>query len=272
MTKRENHLRDLAGLFDGFFETGDAEHLLRYLVANSNLPGRRANLELAQAFGDLVEAYATRESQRMWTLCVRMADNPSNDAPANMPLAFIPFCGTLGIGAVGSVSPVYRQSALVSLRHLANDPRRRMREAVRFGLQRPLATHRQATCQALRAWIVAGAWLEMRAAATAVAEPCLLQDRAFAISALQLQRKVMHKVLASDDRRSEPFRVLRKALGYTLSVVVCAIPEEGFAFLAELLESQDPDVLWIIKQNLKKKRLTKAFPDQVQTIRHRFPD
>lgn len=88
--------------------------------------------------------------------------------------------------------------------------------------------------KALAGWAAAGDPLEMRAVAAAVAEPALLKDRTFAEAALGLQRQVVYRAVQIPDRRSDSFRALRKGLGYTLSVVVQAIPEEGFDLLAEL--------------------------------------
>jgi hypothetical protein len=47
--------------------------------------------------------------------------------------------------------------------------------------------------------------------------------------------------------------VLRKGLGYTISVTVAATGD--FTFLDELASSDDPDLQWIATQNLKKSRL-----------------
>jgi hypothetical protein len=80
----------------------------------------------------------------------------------------------------------------------------------------------------------------------------------------------MDQVLRAEDRRAEPFRVLRKGLGYTLSVVVRALPEEGFTLMARLVDSGDPDALWIVRQNLKKKRLMRHFPQEVEAIERRI--
>jgi len=107
----------------------------------------------------------------------------------------------------------------------------------------------------------------MRAIAATVAEPAVLKDKETAISALQLHRNMIDQVLEAKERKSEGFRTLGKALGYTLSVVVRAVPEEGFEFMAELVGSQDSDVLWIVKENLKKNRLVKNFPDEVESIK-----
>ena len=54
MGKKEVYKQDLSQLLDELLTTGDAEGLTEYLVSNSNLPGPRANLELAQAFIDVV--------------------------------------------------------------------------------------------------------------------------------------------------------------------------------------------------------------------------
>jgi len=49
--------------------------------------------------------------------------------------------------------------------------------------------------------------------------------------------------------------VLRKALGYTLSVAIAATPEAGLALLVQLSASVDKDIQWIVRENLKKQRL-----------------
>jgi len=59
------------------------------------------------------------------------------------------------------------------------------------------------------------------------------------------------------DRRSEEFRVLRKGLGYCWSVAICALPEPGKRAMERWFTSGDRDVRWIMKENLKKKRLAR---------------
>ncbi|WP_136625169.1 hypothetical protein [Dictyobacter kobayashii] len=67
------------------------------------------------------------------------------------------------------------------------------------------------------------------------------------------------------DRKCEDFRTLRRTLGYTLSVVTAALPEKGFAFMCECALWNDTDINWILRENLKKKRLAK-FPQQIATV------
>lgn len=268
MGKREAHLRDLENLLDQFVKTGSERELVDYLTSNSKLPGRRANLELAGAFPDALEKIAQKDSQKCWALCVSMLELTAEEAPVNTPEEFVPFCGAVGIGSMGSAHPAFYDPAIVMLRGLAKDSRWRMREAVRMGLQKLTETRAHDTLTTMEAWIDEGDWLEMRAVAATVAMPSLLKNEEMARWALSFHREIFSQVIATQDRRSEPFRVMRKALGYTLSVVVSALPREGFQFMAQQIESQDKDVKWILRENLKKKRLVKNYPDEVAKIKN----
>jgi hypothetical protein len=73
-----------------------------------------------------------------------------------------------------------------------------------------------------------------------------------------MQRVVLERLhRASDDSKNEAFRLLRRTLGYTLSVITAATPEEGFALMKECAVWNDPNITWILRENLKKKRLAK---------------
>lgn len=51
-------------------------------------------------------------------------------------------------------------------------------------------------------------------------------------------------------------RILRQALGYAVSVVAAAAPDEGIPLLERLATAADADARWIARENLKKARLT----------------
>lgn len=260
MNKKEKHQHDLKPLFAAYLNDGQAGPLQEYLLAHSGLPGRRANLELAEAFADSAGAAARISGDLAWELCLDMAAIPPEAAPVDDPREFLPFCGAAGLGAIGAALPPSSvagryEAALAELQVLARDPRWRLREAVCFGGQRLLAARGIDTVAALRQWLAGGSWLEMRAAAAIVAEPALLADKKMAVSALLLHREIVAQLLAARDRKSESFRILRQALAYTISVVVAALPGEGRAWLERLQQAPDPDVQWIVRENLKKKRL-----------------
>ena len=57
------------------------------------------------------------------------------------------------------------------------------------------------------------------------------------------------------DRKSDAFKTLRQGLGYCWSVAVAALPDTGKPLMERWLASSDPDVRWIMRENLKKNRL-----------------
>lgn len=266
MSKKEDHKRDLSKLLAVFLENGDDEKIERYLAANSNLPGQRANLELAEAFAEAAEDYSKEDPEKIWNLCSRLTEIASDEAPANSPREFLPFCGAYSVGAIGSVHPRFFKKSLSRLRKIADDPRWRMREAVAKGVQKLLGRENEKTLKELEAWIEDNEWLAMRAVAAGVAEPVLLKSNRTAKKALTLHKEIFEKILATKERKSLEFKTLKKGLGYTLSVVVHAIPREGFRYMRQLADSRDNDILTITRENLRKNRLVKNFPEEVVWI------
>ena len=106
----------------------------------------------------------------------------------------------------------------------------------------------------------------MRVVAAGVAEPALVKDRSVAERALDLQRKILSRIASAEQREGEEFRALRQTVVYSLSVVVKEIPKEGFGYLRQIARISDPDLKWIVKENLKKDRLVKNFPDEVKAV------
>jgi len=205
-----------------------------FLVRESGLPGPRANLELVQATAD----EGTLGQFRLW-----MHDEHE----------FLPLCGAVGLGRLIAAG---QRELLVELRPYAADHRWRVREGVAMALQRLGAVDMHALLEVARTW-ADGSWLEQRAAVAGVCEPALLRDEASASAAVMLVDQVMESVAHARDRRDEGFKVLRQAMGYCWSVAIAAAPAEGKASFEKWLKSDDPDVEWIVRENLKKSRLKK---------------
>jgi hypothetical protein len=271
MGKKEKYEQTLHKNFEEFLKTGNEANLRDYLISNSNLPGPRGNLELAEAFAEVVEDYSQKEPRKLWKLCMKLTEISPVEAPANNPKEFLVFCGTRGIGALGSSSTFF-QKALSRLKELASDSRWRTREAVAMAVQRLIEKHGQKTLNELESWIEKDNWLVMRAVAAGVAEPVLLIDKQTARFALELHKKVFAKILAARVRKPEGFKALKQGLGYSLSVVVRAIPREGFEYMHQIVDLHDEDIRWIIKENLKKNRLIKNFPAEVASIKKLLND
>ncbi len=266
MSKTVRHQRELQLLFSELFQTNDDKKLTDYLLSNSNLPGRRANLELAKAFTIVIKENWNNNEKSLWDLITSLITITPSQAPTNNPQEFLPFCATWSLGTIGAISEIHYKDALYHLKALSNDSRWRIREAVAKGIYETTAVKSVGTLKEIETWISKDQWLSMRAVVTGVARPKLLQDDQIRKQALELHKKVFIQVKTSQDRKSEEFKILRKGLAYSLSVVVQAIPEEGFEYLKELVTSQDKDILWILKQNLKKNRLIKNFPAKVRAI------
>jgi len=199
----------------------------------------------------------------MWNLCLTFAQLPADEAPTNDPQEFIAFCGARGLAAVGAVCVSYFEEALSRLFDFSHDPRWRVREAVAMAIQGLIKAGPERTLSTLEDWIQNGDWLAMRAVAAGVAEPRLLKEAAIAKEALEVHRAIVACIVGSADRRSEEFKAMSKGLGYTFSVITAALLQKGFQVLRKLTASGDRDLLWIVKNNLKKNRLVKHFPDEV---------
>jgi hypothetical protein len=60
--------------------------------------------------------------------------------------------------------------------------------------------------------------------------------------------------------------VLRQALGYCWSVAIAASPDEGFRLFERWATIEDADVRWVVRENLKKKRLARADQDRCRKL------
>ena len=108
-----------------------------------------------------------------------------------------------------------------------------------------------------------------RAAVAGVCEPRLLRQPGPAARALGLLDQVTGALAARrpGERADPAVRVLRQALGYCWSVAVAALPAEGFARLERWAAADDPDVRWLIRENLRKSRTRWADPQRWARLR-----
>ncbi len=55
-------------------------------------------------------------------------------------------------------------------------------------------------------------------------------------------------------------------MGYAVSVFVARSPVEGFTLLRKTAAVRDADLAWIVRENLKKKRLSDSYAEDVQQV------
>jgi hypothetical protein len=218
-----------------------------YLLKESRLPGPRGNIELAQAVAD----------EGNEPLFDRLLAHEPGIAPTNTPEEFLAFCGVLGLGRLLAEG---RTDVLPRLRDLASDPRWRIREAVAMALQRLGPQGMDFLLDEMDSWS-RGNEYERRAAAAGLCEPQLLSEEEHALRVLQILDRITEGIQQAEDRKTPGFKALRKGLGYCWSVAVAAQPKAGKSMMERWLHSDDADVRWAMKENLRKKRLAAADPE-----------
>ena len=107
-----------------------------------------------------------------------------------------------------------------------------------------------------------GSPLEQRAAAAALCEPRLLKQPEYSAAVLRILDAItacIPTLARSETGQSgrEAFKTLRQGLAYCWSVAVVALPDAGKPLMEQWLASPDPDIRWIMRENLKKNRLAK---------------
>lgn len=225
----------------------------QFLLEESGLPGPRANLELVQA---VAEEGNEKQFLRYLTL------TPEN-APTNSPYVFLAVCGVVGLGRLVAEG---KTRFLKTLRLHASDPRWRIREGVAMALQRLGEKDMDLLLSEMEKWSK-GSLLEKRAAGAALYEPKLLQKEKQTERVLQILDEITDSLRGVEDRKSEEFKVLRQGLGYCWSVAVVALPQEGKKMMEKWMLSDDKDIVWIMKENLKKNRLARMDAKWVEKSR-----
>lgn len=222
-----------------------------FLLRESGLPGPRANLELLQAVVELGSEQAF----------LRYLDLDSRNPMANTSEEFLAICGTAGLGRLVAEG---KREFLNNLCRQASDQRWRIRESVAIALQLLGETDMDLLLSEMRIW-AKGNLLERRAVVAALCELKLLRPQNTAHQVLELLDRITEDLLVIKDRKAEDFKVLRKALGYGWSVAVVAEPPQGKELLEKWFSSEDRDICWIMKENLRKERLNRM--DKEWTLR-----
>ncbi len=231
-----------------------------FLKEHSNLPGPRANIELAQAFAHIGTLMDFKKLIRL----------DVDEAPENTPEEFLTFCGVLGYGQY--LAKYHDSGLLKQLRERANDSRWRIREAVAMALQSVGKKNMPRLVQYAKTW-AEGTYLEQRAAVAALCEPDLLKTRSDCFAVFDLLDWVTATIVQNDEHQDdEGYQILKKALSYCWSVAVAILPEKGKPMMERWMKEKHPIVRKIMRQNLKKKRLEKIEPEWTAGWLHQISD
>ncbi|HBW35362.1 hypothetical protein [Desulfosporosinus sp. BICA1-9] len=223
----------------------------QYLLNESCLPGPRANLEL-------IEAVAEEGTEERF---MRYLSFDAEKAPFGSVSEFLPICGVVGLGSLISQG---NMKHLGLLRAFASDIRWRIREGVAIALQRFGESNMDVLLNEMIEW-AKGSLLEKRAVVAALCEPKLLKQPKEILSVLQILDKITQDILNEGNRKDKDFKVLRKTLGYGWSVAVVPDPENGKKLMEKWFVNEDKDIRWMMKENLRKKRLIRMDLDWTRT-------
>lgn len=210
--------------------------LADYLTRHSGLPGPRANLTLLDVAGDVVP------EPQIW----EFLDEPEE---------YLVCCGVVGLGRL-LLAADDPEPLLERLRVAAADDRWRVREAAAIAVQRIGDAAPELLRTIVASWVEAADPLVVRAGVAAICEPRLLRDPLTATAALAACERATAALAAipRSARRKDAARVLRKGLAYCWSVAVAASPQRGLGqFFA--IDTEDPDLAWVVAQNLTKQRM-----------------
>lgn len=226
-------------------------YTLEYLLAHSNLPGPRGNLELLHMFAKNADEDVVHQC-----LSVLTADT------SNCPEEFAGMCGIVGraMNYRGNLADVFD-----FLRGYASHSSWRIREAVAIAVQEVALGRIGEVLAGLRPWCIGNAF-EKRAVVAALCEPKLLINKDVNCDVLQLLSVLTDSFIALD-KLNEGEKVLRQALGYGWSVAIAAQASEGKAYFEAYSAASNKHIQWILRENLKKNRLAKMDKEWVERMK-----
>lgn len=231
-------MADLAPQYRAELAALAPEAIADYLTSHSGLPGPRANLTLLDVAGDLLPE----------ALIWQFLDESDE---------YLACCGTVALGRL-ILAADDRVALIARLGRAADDDRWRVREAAAIAVQRIGDVDPELLRTLVAGWVSDSHPMVVRAGIAAICEPRLLHDPLTAAAALRACQSATDHLAAipAPLRRAEPTRVLRQGLAYCWSVAVAASPEAGLPqFFA--INTDDPDLAWVVKQNLTKQRMKK---------------
>ena len=264
LTKKERHLQDLRK-----YSLSD-ESLKSYLLQNSNLPGKRGNIELAFSFGDFIEEIYASEKSRCFQYCLDLISEYDENKNEYGNEEFLPFCAIIALGRIAKNNTNKQDEILVLLKGNAKDERWRIREAVAMALQDLLDVYPSKIIDELKKWISEKNYLIHRAIVAGLAEPRFMKNEDIAKVSFEIHKHIIRIVEDEKDVKDKDFNVLVKGLCYTLSVIITGIQDDGFDYLEELANKKNPVVKKIVRENLKKNRLKLLNENKVSALQEKL--
>lgn len=262
MTKRQDYYDDVFPLL----KNNDFDNLEQYMLTHSNLPGRMANLTLISLIADIMGENLSIAKSWFPTLNIWFDAKADGDNTETILL----LTALESFGAIYHHSTKEQQLEITAqLKNSLNDERWRVREIVTESYKRiGLSSYDELISQFEAILAERITPLEMRGLLATVAHPELLHSE----QQLTFSQKIMiltfnfYTDFDLTQFTKEDKLVLKKGLSFAPSVIISKNPKEGFLFFDTLIATQNKDITRIVKENLKKKRLSNVYPDEVESL------
>lgn len=225
------------------------------LLKNSGLPGPRGNLELLYSFSREASESDVKECFSFYS-----------DDLSNSPEEFVVMCGITGY-CVSNRKNI--KKTIGYIRGYASHSSWRIREAVAIGIQEIAEGNMDEIISNLMNWIDGNDY-EKRAVIAALCEPKLLKQEQTVVTLFKILDKITMDFKSIEGKLSDSQNTLRKTLGYGWSVAIAALPVEGKKAFSRIAESDNKQIKWIVRENLKKNRLAKMDRVWVEKMTARY--
>lgn len=242
---------------------GKPERLYGQLGVVSGLPGKRANLAIAQAFATECASRGKKADRLLFDMVALSL----LEAPGATEREFLPLCAVLALGERGASDPSLRKRVIQALHDSADDPRFRVREVV------PVALARLGERMGEELVHFAASWMDGFFQATAVL--LALTDNAW-LSTLDDPAPVIERLdeaylLAKKAPRSAARWPGRKALVEALGIAPGAIAARFgvpiFDRLAAWSNTEMPELREAVETSLRSGKLTGRFAPEISRVR-----
>lgn len=249
-----------------FLESNDYEGLEHYILEKSNLPGRMANLTLISVIADSFKENISF-SKSWYSRIQKWVDlkTDGNDSETELVLVALESFGEMYI----CLDKNQKIEITQQLHSALNDKRWRVREIVTESYKR-IGIHSYGLLQDEFNSILNEPLtpLEVRGILATVAHPELLKSSQQLNFSQKILEQSFNYYLAFNNEKftKEDKLILKKGLSFAPSVIINKNPDEGFLFFNTLVLKDDKDVMRIVKENLKKKRLSSIYPTEVDDL------
>ncbi|WP_159641519.1 hypothetical protein [Erysipelothrix anatis] len=247
-------------MIDAILATNDYSKITTFLLANSNLPGRMANLTLANQVADY---YMNNDYNFAYLSAMTL-----NHKDANVPEVFVVMCKLITLGSIFERLSSDEKIVVLNVLSESANGSWRIKEAVAMAFQRIGMCNEALLIDTFNAYLKTGTFSQKRAVVATLADYQLLESQVLCDYSLVVSNCLLAEIstLGPSLYKHEDFKVLEKGLAYAISVFVAVDPKQGFELLSKYAQSDNKVIKKIIKSNLGKKRLVSKYPEETESV------